>query len=96
MYARYFRFKAKPGVRSEVEALADQMFAYIKTLKGFISVHFLVSEGEAEYGTFSLWETREDAESAGKLLREKSAEALQTLAAEPPREEALEVYKPGS
>lgn len=96
MYARYFRFKARPGVRGDVEALADQMFVYIKTLKGFVSVHFLVSEDGNEYGTFSLWESREDAESAGELLRARSSDALQSLTAEPPTQQVLEVYKPSS
>lgn len=50
MYARYFTFKAKPGVRSEVEALADQVFGFMKSLQGFVSVHFVISEDEAVYG----------------------------------------------
>jgi len=96
MYARQFKFKAKPGVRPDVEALADQMFAYIKTLKGFVSAHFLSSEQDSEYGTFSLWESKEDAVSAGELLLAKSGEGLRPLVAEPPTHKIFEVYKPRS
>lgn len=94
MYARYFTFKAKPGVRSEVEALADQVFGFMKSLRGFVSVHFVVSEDESVYGTFSLWESKQDADSAGETLRSRTREALEELAAEPPTQRVFEVYKP--
>ncbi len=94
MYARYFTFKAKPGVRSEVEALADQVFGFIKSLQGFISVHFVVSEDESVYGTFSLWESKQDADAAGESLRSRTREALEEIAAEPPTQRVFEVYKP--
>ena len=96
MYARYFIFKGKPGTRSEVEALADQVFRHMKTLQGFVSVHFLISEDETEYGSFSLWESKDDAESAGELVPSKAKEALGKLAAEPPLQQIFEVYKPKS
>ena len=96
MYARYFAFKAKSGVRSEVEALADQVFVFMKSLQGFITVHFMVSEDETEYRTFSLWESRQNAESAGEALRSKTREALEKLTVEPPTHQLFEVYKPKS
>ena len=96
MYARYFTFKGKPGVRSEVEALADRVFGHMKTLQGFVSVHFLISQDETEYGSFSLWESKHDAESAGEAVQSKAKEVLETLAAEPPSQQIFEVYKPKS
>ena len=59
MDARSFSFKAESDVRSQVEALADQVFEYMKTLQGFVSAHFF-SEDENEYGAFSLWESHQD------------------------------------
>ena len=96
MYARKLTFKTRSGVRSEVEALADQAFAFMKPLQGFISVHFLISEDENEYGSFSLWESREEAESGGEAIRSKTREALENLAIEPPTLQVFEVYKPAS
>ena len=96
MYARYFTFKASPGSRSEVEALADQVFGFMKTLQGFVSTHFLFSEDENEYGSLSLWESRQDAESAGESVRSKHREILDKLAVEPPSQRVFEVYKPKS
>jgi len=71
MYVRFLTFKANPRRRSEVEALGDQVFKYVKTLKGFISVHFIISENANEYGSFSLWESRADAIAAGQSIRSK-------------------------
>ena len=65
MYAGHFTFKTRPEARSEIEAVADQVFGFMKSLRGFISIHFLMTESETEYGSFSLWESKQDAESAG-------------------------------
>ena len=94
MYARDFSFKAKPHMRSEVEALADGVFSFMKSLQGFVTVHFLMSEDENEYGSFSLWETREDAEAAGEAMRSKTREALQKITDAPVTQNICEVYKP--
>lgn len=96
MYARHFTFKATSSPRPEVEAIADQVFGFMKSLPGFISVHFLVSEDEQEYGTFSLWESKQNAESAGEALRENTKDALARLAVAPSTQQVLEVYKPKS
>ena len=96
MYARKLTFKTKSGVRSEVEALADQVFSFVKSLDGFISIHFIFAEDENEYGSFSLWESREEAESAGETIHLKIREALEKLAIEPPTLKIYEVYKPKS
>lgn len=94
MYARHFIFKAHPGKRPEVEALADQAFGFMKSLQGFVSAHFLVSEDEGTFGTFSLWESKQAAESAGESLRSKTSDILEKLAAEPPSQRIFEIYKP--
>ena len=95
MYVRFLTFKANPRQRSEVEALGDQVFKYVKFLKGFISVHFIISENANEYGSFSLWESRADAIAAGQSIRSKIGGALQNLASGSPKTEIYEVYKPG-
>jgi heme-degrading monooxygenase HmoA len=95
MYVRFLTFKANPRRRSEVEALGDQVFKYVKSLKGFISVHFIISENSNEYGSFSLWESRADAIAAGQSIRAKTGGTLQNLASGSPKTEIYEVYKPG-
>ena len=66
----------------------------MKSLQGFISVHFLVSEDETRYSSFSLWEPKSDAEAAGAVISEKTAGPLHELAAEPPELQLYEIYKP--
>ena len=94
MYARYFTFKGNPDVGSDVEALADQAYGIMKSLQGFVSAHILISEDENEYGSFSLWESRQDAESGGETVRSKTSEVIQKLAAEPPTVRIYKIYKP--
>ena len=95
MYARFFKFQAAPSRRPEVEALADQVFEFAKSQQGFISIHFVITEGETEFGSFSLWESKDDAVAAGESIRSKIGGTLQNLASAPPEVEVYEVYKPG-
>ncbi len=95
MYARLVTFKADSGKRPEVEVLADQVFGFMKSLQGFISVHFMISGDENEYGSFSLWESRDHAEDAGEAIRLKISGEIQNLSPQPPKVEIYEVYKPG-
>jgi heme-degrading monooxygenase HmoA len=95
MYARFFTFKAGPDRRPEVEALADQVFEFVKSQKGFISIHFVINEGQTEFGSFSLWESKDDAVAAGESIRSEIGGTLQNLVSEAPRVEVYEVYKPG-
>ncbi len=94
MYARQVSFKVNADRRPEVEALADQVFSFMKSLQGFVSVHFLISEDENDYGAISLWESKKNAETAGESIRSKIGEALEKLATEPSVERLFEVYRP--
>jgi heme-degrading monooxygenase HmoA len=95
MYARLLKFNTDPNRRSEVEALADQVFTIAKEQKGFISIHFIISSDESEYGSFSLWESENDAETGGNAIRSQIAEQLHGIATAPPTIDVYEIYKPG-
>ena len=95
MYARLVTFKASADQRSKVEALASHVFGFMKLLQGFISVHFIISADERHYGSFSLWESKNDAVSAGESIRSEISGKIQNLSPEPPKVEIYEVYKPG-
>jgi len=95
MYARFLKFNTDPSRRSEVEAVADRAFAIAKQQQGFISIHFVISSDESEYGSFSLWESKDDAETGGSAIRSEVAETLQGIATAPPTIDVYEVYKPG-
>lgn len=95
MYARFLKFNADPSKRSEVEALADRAYAIAKQQQGFISIHFIISSDESEYGSFSLWESNNDAEAGGTAIRSETATTLEELVSTPPMIDVYEVYKPG-
>ncbi len=75
--------------------MADRVFGLVKSQQGFISIHFVIAEDENEFGSFSLWESRDDAVAAGESIRSEIGGALENLASEPPKIEIYEVYKPG-
>ncbi len=95
MYARFLKFSTDPGKRSEVEAIADKAFAIAKQQQGFISIHFIISLDESTYGSFSLWESKNDAETGGAAIRSQLDATLQEIAAVPPSLDVYEIYKPG-
>ena len=94
MYARYLKFNADPSKRPEVEALANRAFAIAKQQQGFISIHFVISSDESEYGSFSLWESKNEAEAGGAAIRSETTTTLSELASTPPTIDVYEVYKP--
>lgn len=96
MYARFLKFNTDPGRRSEVEAVADRAFEIAKQQQGFISIHFVISSDENEYGSFSLWESKDDAETGGGAIRSQIGATLQELATAAPTIDVYEIYKPGA
>lgn len=94
MYSRHFTFEAKPESRKLIEEMADEIYRHTKTLKGFVSATYTVSEGETEYGSFTVWQTKADAEAAGASIREKIMPKLAGIIMAPPKISILEVYEP--
>ena len=68
MYARLSVISMGPGARPQMEELADRLAPRFKGLKGFRGVTFLVDEATGDYGSFSLWDSREDAEAASAAI----------------------------
>lgn len=96
MYARHFRFKTNPENRRLVEEMADKIYSHTKFLKGFVSATYTVSEDETEYGSFTVWQSKEDVEAAGASIREKVMPRLEEILTAPPEVSMMEVYEPKS
>ncbi len=88
-YEQYGFFPGNKLTHSQVR------FAIAKQQHGFISIHFVISQDESEYGSFSLWESKNDAEAGGTAIRSNTAVTLEELASTPPTIDVFEVYKPG-
>jgi len=94
MYALLMTFKTAPEKRADVEKIADQAFTQSKGMKGFKSEVYLFDTMNNEYGSLSVWETKEDMEVAVGTIAPKLGEADKTLMIEPPIRRIYEVYEP--
>ena len=94
MYAQLVMFNLGPGMRSTAEKLAEQVAPIIEAQKGFKKITFFGDEAEGNYGSFSLWESKEDAEAEAEVIRPRAEQALRGIAKEPPTRRVFEVYEP--
>jgi heme-degrading monooxygenase HmoA len=83
-----------PGKRATAEGIADQSAPAYRTVKGFKGVTFLGDETSGEYGSISLWESKEDLEAYRQVAGPRLAEALSGLTIGPPSIRMFEVYTP--
>ena len=96
MYAQLVSFTLKPGMRQTAEKLADQFDPVLKGLKGFKSASYLANDSNGEYATYSLWESKEDAEAAAAVTGPRLEEVLKDIAISGPTRLMYDVYAPGS
>jgi heme-degrading monooxygenase HmoA len=68
MYVRLNMFTSGPGTRPAVERLIDQFAPLFRSAHGFRSVTFFGDDAVGEYASFSLWDTKADAEAADAAL----------------------------
>ena len=94
MYAQLVMLKLGKGMRSTAEKIADQSSPTLKTLKGFKSITFFGDEAVGEYGSLSLWESKEDAEAAAAVMGPKVEQAVRGIAKAPPTRQFYEIYEP--
>ena len=94
MYARYFTFKSTPENRSAIEKLADDVYRHTKSLAGFVSATYLMSDDQTHYISLTVWQTREQAEAAGASIRDLVMPTIQKLATAAPEVAIMEVYDP--
>ena len=94
MYARLVRITVGAADRPAMERLADASAPRYRTLKGFKGVTFLADEAQGQYGSLSLWESREDAEAAGQQMGPSMQQAVAGIAKGPPVVQVFEVYEP--
>ena len=96
MYERVFSFQSVPEKRKAIEAMANDLYVFTKSLDGFVSATYMVSDDEREYSSVTLWESKETAVDAGESIRKKSASVLEGLMTAPPKLVINEVYNPKS
>ena len=93
MYARINLLHFKPGTLDKGHERARVASAAYKALKGFKSMVFIGDDEANEFGSFSLWETKEDAEAASEGLRPRMMEEVGDLFTAPPTTRVFEVHE---
>jgi hypothetical protein len=81
-----------PGMRSVAEKMCRQREPVFKSHKGLKSVTFVGDGASGEYGGFSTWERKEDADAHLALTRPNLQEALKDMVKEPPTTKVFEVF----
>lgn len=94
MYAAKTMFTMPPGVRPQMEGLADKMLPMMSQMPGFVSVTFVMDEETNEYGGIAFWESKESAQAAMEQTGAKLDEALAGSVIGPLRRAVYEVYDP--
>lgn len=94
MYAQLVMVTLGPEMRSTGEKLAEQFGQALRAQKGFKGVTFFGDVEKGEYGSFTLWETKEDVEAAAKVMAPKLEQAVSGIAKAPPTRQFFEVYEP--
>jgi quinol monooxygenase YgiN len=96
MYARLVIFKVGPGNRSTIEKLVEEFDPLYRAQKGFRHVFIIGEDATGEYGSFSVWESEEDAEAANAVIAPQLQQALTGLLQGPPNRWLFEVLEPKS
>jgi len=68
MYARLVIFKLGSGERSTIQALLEEFAPLYRAQTGFKELYVLGDEVSGEYGSFSVWESKDDAEGANAVI----------------------------
>ena len=89
MYALLLLFPLGPGMRSTAEKLGNQFSPVHRAAKGFKAETLLVDDTTGEYGSLTLWESKEDIEAFRKAAAPHLQKALSGIAKGPPTSRCL-------
>ena len=93
MYIRLVTFKAAPGKRSEITAIADKFIPLIKAKPGNKGCQFIMDDETDEYGMVIFWDTKENAEAAKAATGPELLPMLHAIATEPVKIKLYEAYE---
>ena len=68
MHARLVIFKLGPGDDSTIRAQAEEFDPLYRAQTGFRQLHVLADAVSGEYGSFSVWDSKDDAEAANAAI----------------------------
>ena len=92
MHALLTMFTLGPGKREIADKLGDQFSAALASMTGFKTMTMFGDDVTGEYGGLSLWESKEDGESALAATGAKLDEALRGILKGEPKRGVYEVW----
>lgn len=93
MYARLTTFALRPGTRAEAEEIAGRFFQLLCEQPGHRHSTFYFTEGGDQFGSFSVWDSREHAEAVTQNVRVAAQAALGELLEGTWTTQILEVFQ---
>ena len=94
MYGRLSMMQGQPGNRASMEPIADRFLPHFRRQKGFRDVTFFLDAQSGLYGSFSRWDSRDDAEVAGEAMRSELQQAVAEVGLQGPQIRLVEIYEP--
>ena len=94
MYARLVIFKLASANGSTIRALAEEFDPLYRAQRGFRQLYVLADEASGEYGSFSVWDSSEDAEAANAAIAPQLQRALVDRLSAAPQRWFFEVVEP--
>jgi heme-degrading monooxygenase HmoA len=92
MFARLVMLTLEPGNLPATVKMAEEHAPILRRLPGFRSLTFLHNDERCEYGSFSVWDTREDAEAVSGVAELQVREAFMKVMKGRPSVRIFEVY----
>lgn len=96
MFARLVTFTLEPDNGTETVRLADEQAPIIRRLPGFVSLTFFHDDVGSRYGSFSVWQTRKDAEAVSGIAALQVKETFKKSMKGRPTVVIYETYDPKS
>jgi hypothetical protein len=94
MYARLVIFKLAPGEGATIRALAGEFDPLYRAQPGFKALYVLADELSGEYGPFSVWESKGDADAANAVIAPQLQQRLAGRLQGAPNRWFFEVVEP--
>jgi heme-degrading monooxygenase HmoA len=94
MYARVVIFKLAPGQGATIRVLADEFDPLYRAQPGFKELYVLADELSGEYGSFSVWESKADADAANAVIAPQLQQRLAGQLQGTPNRWLFEVVEP--
>jgi heme-degrading monooxygenase HmoA len=94
MYVRLLTMNLDPTDRAVAESLADAAAKLYRASPGFRSGTWFVNEAATEYGSLSVWDSKEALDAASAKAQPLIKEKLGARLKNPPAVATFELYEP--